>query len=130
MQDLQEVTHDLHYENYRASRLADEPEANAPAPPQQKSSKRGGSSQGEAEKDRILHEKELELQKMQEMIAMMQAQLQAQQNQQTQPKESKDSGFWKKKAIYRADTVGLTLENSLKFYGRLFRPLSMGYLKC
>ena len=129
MQDLQEVTHDLHYENYRASRLADEPEANAPAPPQQKSSKRGGSSQGEAEKDRILHEKELELQKMQEMIAMMQAQLQAQQNQQTQPKESKDSGF-RSKAIYRGDTVGLTLENSLKFYGRLFRPLSMGNLKC
>jgi len=89
MQDLQEVTHDLHYENYRASRLADEPEASAPAPPQQKSSKRSGSSQGEAEKDRILHEKELELQKMQEMIAMMQAQLQAQQSQQTQPKESK-----------------------------------------
>ena len=26
MQDLQEVTHDLHYENYRASRLGDEPE--------------------------------------------------------------------------------------------------------
>ena len=23
MQDLQEVTHDLHYENYRATRLAD-----------------------------------------------------------------------------------------------------------
>lgn len=93
MQDLQEVTHDLHYENYRASRLGDEPEANAPAmPPSAKtSSKRGG--QGEAEKDRILQEKELELQKMQEMIAMMQAQLQAQQNQQAAPKESKECGF-------------------------------------
>ena len=93
MQDLQEVTHDLHYENYRASRLGDEPEANAPAmPPSAKtSSKRGG--QGEAEKDRILQEKELELQKMQEMIAMMQAQLQAQQNQQAAPRESKECGF-------------------------------------
>lgn len=90
MQDLQEVTHDLHYENYRASRLADEPEA-APVQPT-KTSKRSSGGQGEAEKDRILHEKELELQKMQEMIAMMQAQLQAQQNQQAQPaKESKDS---------------------------------------
>ena len=74
MQDLQEVTHDLHYENYRASRLGDEPEA----PVQQPSSK-GSKKGGEAEKDRILQEKELELQKMQQMIAQMQAQLQAQQ---------------------------------------------------
>ena len=96
MQDLQEVTHDLHYENYRASRLGDEPEASAmpkAMPPSAKtSSKRGG--QGEAEKDRILQEKELELQKMQEMIAMMQAQLQAQQTQQPAPKESKECGFY------------------------------------
>ena len=77
MQDLQEVTHDLHYENYRASRLGDEPEAPVQQPV--KGSKKGG----EAEKDRILQEKELELQKMQQMIAQMQAQLQAQQKQTT-----------------------------------------------
>jgi len=79
MQDLQEVTHDLHYENYRASRLGDEPEQPV-QPAKTGSSKRSGGGGAEAEKDRILQEKELELKKMQEMIAQMQAQLQAQQS--------------------------------------------------
>lgn len=87
MQDLQEVTHDLHYENYRASRLGDEPEQ--PVQPAKTSSKRASNNGAEAEKDRILQEKELELKKMQEMIAQMQAQLQAQQNQ--TPKEKSRS---------------------------------------
>ena len=43
-----------------------------------KVSKRQSTTSGEAEKDRILQEKELELQKMQEMIAQMQLQLQVQ----------------------------------------------------
>ena len=30
MQDLQEVTHDLHYENYRATRLADGSDSDGP----------------------------------------------------------------------------------------------------
>ncbi|KAI4874989.1 hypothetical protein NFI96_017659 [Prochilodus magdalenae] len=75
MQDLQEVTQDLHYENFRSERL-----------------KRGGrlSSHGyilplspakgpepeEMDKDMILQEKEAELRRMQEMIAKMQAQMQ------------------------------------------------------
>uniref|UniRef100_A0A6Q2YGD9 Septin n=1 Tax=Esox lucius TaxID=8010 RepID=A0A6Q2YGD9_ESOLU len=75
MQDLQEVTQDLHYENFRSERL-----------------KRGGrlSSHGyilplspakgpepeEMDKDMILQEKEAELRRMQEMITKMQAQMQ------------------------------------------------------
>lgn len=78
MQDLQEVTHDLHYENYRASRLGDEPE---PAMPSD-TGRSGGKM--DAEKDRILEEKEAELKKMQQMIAQMQAQLQLQQKQAAQ----------------------------------------------
>ncbi|XP_030071676.1 septin-2 isoform X1 [Microcaecilia unicolor] len=76
MQDLQEVTQDLHYENFRSERL-----------------KRGGrlSSHGyilsssplkaeneAASKDMILMEKEAELRRMQEMIMKMQAQMQIQ----------------------------------------------------
>ncbi|XP_037315186.1 septin-2 isoform X1 [Pungitius pungitius] len=77
MQDLQEVTQDLHYENFRSERL-----------------KRGGrlSSHGyilplspangpepeEMDKDMILQEKEAELRRMQEMITKMQAQMQKQ----------------------------------------------------
>lgn len=72
MQDLQEVTQEVHYENYRSERLA-------------KPIKRNGISNGKdeapaapliiADKDRILQEKEAELQRMQEMLAQMQAKL-------------------------------------------------------
>lgn len=63
MQDLQEVTQDLHYENFRSERL-----------------KRGGRKieDEEVNKDQILLEKEAELRRMQEMIARMQAQMQLQ----------------------------------------------------
>lgn len=80
MQDLQEVTQEVHYENYRSQRLA-------------KSVRQNGKSNGnghlakeevfdEADndnKDRILKEKEAELRRMQEMLAQMQAKMQAQQ---------------------------------------------------
>ncbi|XP_044530473.1 septin-2 [Gracilinanus agilis] len=60
MQDLQEVTQDLHYENFRSERL-----------------KRSGGPEGEegVDKDRILQQKEAELRRMQEMIEQMQAQM-------------------------------------------------------
>uniref|UniRef100_A0A493TKH7 Cell division cycle 45 n=1 Tax=Anas platyrhynchos platyrhynchos TaxID=8840 RepID=A0A493TKH7_ANAPP len=60
MQDLQEVTQDLHYENFRSERL-----------------KRTGKPVEEevVDKDRILQQKEAELRRMQEMIAQMQAQM-------------------------------------------------------
>ncbi|NWU66131.1 SEPT2 protein, partial [Pterocles burchelli] len=63
MQDLQEVTQDLHYENFRSERL-----------------KRGDRKieDEEVNKDQILLEKEAELRRMQEMIARMQAQMQMQ----------------------------------------------------
>ncbi|KAJ7324943.1 hypothetical protein JRQ81_017963 [Phrynocephalus forsythii] len=63
MQDLQEVTQDLHYENFRSERL-----------------KKGGRKveDEEVNKDQILLEKEAELRRMQEMIARMQAQMQMQ----------------------------------------------------
>lgn len=76
MQDLQEVTQEVHYENYRSERLAkgvkktngvangkEEP----PAPPLINT-----------DKDRILQEKDAELQRMQEMLAQMQAKYQQQ----------------------------------------------------
>ncbi|CAN7986966.1 unnamed protein product, partial [Ixodes hexagonus] len=66
MQDLQEVTQELHYENYRSERLAGKapPTAKKPvvAPPE--------------EKDKILQEKEAELKRMQEMLKKMQEQMQ------------------------------------------------------
>ncbi|KAG9270627.1 septin-2 [Astyanax mexicanus] len=60
MQDLQEVTQDLHYENFRSERL-----------------KRAGRTVEEEvlDKDQILLEKEAELRRMQQMIAQMQAQM-------------------------------------------------------
>lgn len=76
MQDLQEVTQEVHYENYRSERLA-------------KGVKKNGVSNGSAngkdeipatpliisDKDRILLEKEAELKRMQEMLAQMQAKI-------------------------------------------------------
>lgn len=74
MQDLQEVTHDVHYENYRSQRLA-----------RQKSSVDVGPSNGampdlseDDDKERKLREKEAELKRMQEMVAAMQEQIKQQ----------------------------------------------------
>uniref|UniRef100_A0A674D0Q3 Zgc:63587 n=1 Tax=Salmo trutta TaxID=8032 RepID=A0A674D0Q3_SALTR len=60
MQDLQEVTQDLHYENFRSERL-----------------KRPGRAVEEdmMDKDQILLQKEAELRRMQQMISQMQAQM-------------------------------------------------------
>ncbi|XP_018329121.1 septin-1 [Agrilus planipennis] len=75
MQDMQEVTHEVHYENYRSERLA------KGAPPPTPTSKRNTISENGSisEKDRILAEKEAELKKMQEMLAAMQKKIQQQQ---------------------------------------------------
>ena len=78
MQDLKEVTQDFHYENFRAQRLA-----TPPMPHQTESKKRARataadiSHRGEriADKDAMLKEKELELQRMQERIMKMQLQM-------------------------------------------------------
>ncbi|XP_031694240.1 septin-2A-like, partial [Anarrhichthys ocellatus] len=60
MQDLQEVTQDLHYENFRSERLKREGRA---------------VDEDELDKDQILLQKEAELRRMQQMIAQMQAQM-------------------------------------------------------
>ncbi|XP_013780505.1 septin-1-like isoform X1 [Limulus polyphemus] len=70
MQDLQEVTQELHYENYRSERLAGK------AVPRKMSTPDSGLS----EKERIIQEKEAELQRMQEMLAKMQEQMRQKQS--------------------------------------------------
>lgn len=80
MQDLQEVTQEVHYENYRSDRLAKgvkikvenglKSERDSVLPTQ---------ITANSEKDRILQEKEAELRRMQEMLAQMQAKMQAHQ---------------------------------------------------
>lgn len=69
MQDLKDVTQDVHYENFRLNRLK----------------KTSGvrerevlSPDGLSESDRKLAEKEAELEKMRQMMAMMQQKLQQQ----------------------------------------------------
>lgn len=70
MQDLQEVTQEVHYENFRAERLAN----GAVAPKKTKQAEREPTDQREA----ALAEKEKELRRMQEMLARMQAEMAAQ----------------------------------------------------
>lgn len=82
MQDLQEVTQEVHYENYRSQRLAKSVRQNGT-----KSLKSNGSNghhlaqeedfdDAAAEKDQMLREKEAELKRMQEMLTQMQAKMQ------------------------------------------------------
>lgn len=79
MQDLQEVTQEVHYENYRSDRLA----KGIKKPGHTKENENLIVSQNSViitnDKDRILQEKEAELRRMQEMLAQMQAKIQAQQ---------------------------------------------------
>ncbi|XP_022253618.1 septin-1-like isoform X2 [Limulus polyphemus] len=70
MQDLQEVTQELHYENYRSERLAGK------AAPQKNTAPDGGIS----ERERIIREKEAELRRMQEMLTKMQEQMRQKQS--------------------------------------------------
>lgn len=71
MQDLQEVTQDVHYENFRSERLAKNPAQRKPTT----IVFRNGTEEKLSEKDRILQEKDAELRRMQEMLAKMQAQM-------------------------------------------------------
>lgn len=81
MQDLQEVTQEVHYENYRSDRLAKGVRQNG------KTTNGNGHLAKEeefdendsSEKDKKLKEKEAELKRMQEMLTAMQAKMQAQQ---------------------------------------------------
>lgn len=64
MQDLQEVTQEVHYENYRSKRLETGKETTVEF------------VDSITDKDRILQEKEAELRRMQEILAQMQAKMQ------------------------------------------------------
>merc|ERR1712113_362351 len=74
MQDLQEVTHDLHYENYRATRLQDGSDSDG-----QGMSDKPSRQSANTDTDMKLKEKEAELARMQAMLLQMQAQLKNQQ---------------------------------------------------
>ncbi|XP_060563580.1 septin-2B-like isoform X5 [Ruditapes philippinarum] len=85
MQDLQEVTQEVHYENFRAERLA----SGAPMPAKKPSSRRriveepvdrtqNRNDNQVDQREQALQEKEKELRKMQEMLAKMQAEMDAQ----------------------------------------------------
>ncbi|KAF4086389.1 hypothetical protein AMELA_G00105190 [Ameiurus melas] len=80
MQDLQEVTQDLHYENFRSERLkrGGRLSSHGYILPLSPASGRKVPEPEEMDKDMILQEKEAELRRMQEMIAKMQAQMQKQ----------------------------------------------------
>jgi len=73
MQDLQEVTHDLHYENFRAQRLQSK-DGDILIPETSLNLNQAQSS---------LQEKEAELRRMQQMVQQMQAQMKAAQKQGT-----------------------------------------------
>lgn len=78
MQDLQEVTHDVHYENFRSDRLAQgggERSSSAPAAAAGASGPAPGRTD---QKDKMLAEKDEELRRMQEMLAQMQLQIKQQ----------------------------------------------------
>lgn len=72
MQDLQEVTQEVHYENYRSERLAKGVKKSTITT---MSNENAAHINSNADKDRILLEKEAELMRMHEMIAQMQAKM-------------------------------------------------------
>jgi len=76
MQDLQEVTHDVHYENYRSQRLAKVSSGNSSGGNKENVS--SNKDAGETEAERILREKDEQLKQMQEMVAAMQEQIKQQ----------------------------------------------------
>ncbi|CAF0823378.1 unnamed protein product [Adineta steineri] len=63
MQDLQEVTHEIHYENYRSEKL------------QPRKQLRTNENDSDEQQKKIIKEKDDELRRMQDMLAKMQGQL-------------------------------------------------------
>ena len=83
MQDMQEVTQELHYENYRSEKLARGRQAGGgggaarslpqtPAPPTPAAA---APASGGASKDNLLMQKEEEIRRMREMMERLQAEL-------------------------------------------------------
>ena len=79
MQDLQEVTHDVHYENFRSECLASGGGSATTSASSGGGAVNGASKAAGAEdKDKVLAEKDAELRRMQEMLAKMQEQMKQQ----------------------------------------------------
>ena len=79
MQDLQEVTHDVHYENFRSECLATGGSAASTSSGSSGAAAAASSAKGGPEnKDKVLAEKDAELRRMQEMLAKMQEQMKQQ----------------------------------------------------
>ncbi|KAK3609330.1 hypothetical protein CHS0354_024872 [Potamilus streckersoni] len=72
MQDLKDVTADVHYENYRAQHIASE----MSHAHKERGKLKRDSNPGMEDTEKLLQQKEAEIKKMQEMLARMQAQLQ------------------------------------------------------
>ncbi|XP_072043993.1 septin-5-like isoform X2 [Amphiura filiformis] len=72
MQDLKDVTRDVHYENYRLQRIQSDEEAGITTTNNQPNRE---SMMEVVEKDRQLEEKDAELKKMQEILAKMQEEM-------------------------------------------------------
>ncbi|KAK7505996.1 hypothetical protein BaRGS_00002718 [Batillaria attramentaria] len=85
MQDLKDVTSDVHYENFRASYIQ---ESMAGQQKERSKLKRDSKPNYDAiaDTDKLLEQKDAEIQRMQEMLAKMQAQLGKQQGQQVNGK--------------------------------------------
>ena len=79
MQDLQEVTHDVHYENFRSECLATGGSAASTSSGSSGAAAAASSGRGGPEdKDKVLAEKDAELRRMQEMLAKMHEQMKQQ----------------------------------------------------
>ncbi|XP_075251112.1 septin-2-like isoform X2 [Convolutriloba macropyga] len=72
MQDMQEVTHDVHYESFRAKKLSQPNNELSTSPAVYKITRFSQDEKKLAEKDKMLIEKENELKRMQEKLAKMQ----------------------------------------------------------
>ncbi|KAL3856595.1 hypothetical protein ACJMK2_011330 [Sinanodonta woodiana] len=72
MQDLKDITADVHYENYRAQHIASE----MSYAHKERGKLKRDSKMGNDDTEKLLQQKEAEIKKMQEMLARMQAQLQ------------------------------------------------------
>ncbi|XP_050412563.1 septin-2B [Patella vulgata] len=66
MQDLQEVTQEIHYENYRAQKIEKGEPVKKP---------RGTLTQTDSDREKELRDKDAEIQRMQQMLAKMQAEM-------------------------------------------------------
>lgn len=84
MQDLKDVTQEIHYENFRAQKFASGSAPNPNMSSIQAEARKKRQSGAPDDRDAQLLEKEMELKRMQEMLAKMQMQMQQQSGNQSQ----------------------------------------------